>query len=362
VNWAAAERIANAVLYEGYLLYPYRPSALKNRRQWMFGVLYPPAFCLRERAGDRFTSRTVCLLEGVEGTRVAAKLRFLQSLDSSVVEREVTTDELPVGALLRGGDARLFRFEPLEGGIELSALRVADGLLRIELTVANRSAFQPRDREEALSSSLLSCHTLLATRDGAFVPLTDPPIAWAAHAEQCTNEGTWPVLVGDPARRELVLSSPIILPDYPAVAPESHGDLFDGTEIDELLSLRIRTLSDAEKAEMSGADERARRLLERTEALSAEELLALHGTWRRVAASAAAFHPGQRVRLRPARRADIFDLELRGRTATVVAVEVDLEGRDYVAVTVEGDPGADLGAEGRIGHRFYFGPEELEAL
>jgi hypothetical protein len=362
VNWAAAERIANAALYEGYLLYPYRPSALKNRRQWMFGVLYPPALCLRELAGDRFTSRTECLLEGGEDARVAVKLRFLQSLGSSVVEREVATDELPLGALLHGADTRPFRFEPLEGDLEVSALRVADGLFRIGLSVTNRSPFQPADRESALPASLLSCHALLGTRHGAFVPLTDAPSAWTVHAEQCVNEGAWPVLVGDPARRELVLSSPIILPDYPAVAPESHGDLFDGTEIDELLSLRILTLSDAEKAEMRTADDRARRLLDRTEALSGDELLALHGTWRREAAPAAGFRPGQRVRLRPARRADIFDLELGGRQATVVGVEVDLEGRDYVAVTIDDDPGADLGAVGQIGHRFYFAPDELEPL
>ena len=362
MNWAAGERIANAVLYEGYLLYPYRPSALKNRRQWMFGVLYPPGFCLRERAGDRSASRTECLLEGGDGARVAVRVRFLQSVGSSATECEIATDELPLRTLLRGAETRPFRFGPLEGDIEISALHVADGLFRLGLSVTNRSPLEPADREEALQASLLSCHALLGAREGAFVPLTDPPPEWAGHAEQCANQGTWPVLVGDPARRELILSSPIILPDYPAVAPESPGDLFDGTEIDELLSLRIRTLSDAEKEEMRGADDRARRLLDRTEALSDDELLALHGTWRREPAAPAGFHPGQRVRVRPARRADIFDLELRGRGATVVAVEVDLEGRAYVAVTVDGDPGADLGLHGKPGHRFYFGPEELEPL
>ncbi|HEX2222879.1 MAG TPA: hypothetical protein VHN15_01590, partial [Thermoanaerobaculia bacterium] len=184
---------------------------------------------------------------------------------------------------------------------------------------------------------------------------------WVVHAERCENVGTWPVLVGD-QERSLLLSSPIILPDFPQVAPESPGDLFDGTEIDELLSLRILTLGDSEKEAMRRADDRARRLLDRTETLTSEELLALHGTWRREAAPDRGLGPGQRVRLQPTGRADIFDLELRGREATIVSVEVDLEGRTYLAVTVDDDPGQDLGRLGQPGHRFFFRPEEVEPL
>jgi hydrogenase maturation protease len=78
----------------------------------------------------------------------------------------------------------------------------------------------------------------------------------------------------------MMLSSPIILYDYPEIAPESAGDLFDGTEIDEILSLRIMTLSDEEKREVAASDEHARRLLERTESLAAEQLMSLHGVMR----------------------------------------------------------------------------------
>ena len=77
-----------------------------------------------------------------------------------------------------------------------------------------------------------------------------------------------------------MLSSPIILYDYPQVAPESPGDLFDGAEIDEILSLRILTLTDEEKAEMRRSDDRARRILERTETLPPEHFMKLHGTLR----------------------------------------------------------------------------------
>jgi hypothetical protein len=96
----------------------------------------------------------------------------------------------------------------------------------------------------------------------------------------CKNVGTWPVLVGEEGDRDTLLSSPIILYDYPQIAPESAGDLFDGTEIDEILSLRIMTLTDEEKREMSQSDERARQMLERTEAMPVEHLMKLHGVLR----------------------------------------------------------------------------------
>jgi hypothetical protein len=79
-----------------------------------------------------------------------------------------------------------------------------------------------------------------------------------------------------------MLSSPIILEDFPQIAPESPGDLFDGGEIDQLLTLSILSMTDEEKAEMRASDPRAREILERTEALSQEELMALHGTVRQL--------------------------------------------------------------------------------
>ncbi len=71
---------------------------------------------------------------------------------------------------------------------------------------------------------------------------------------------------------------------------------------------------------------------------------------------------GDRVRLRPAGRSDILDLVLRGKIATVEAVEQDFEGRVFLAVTVDDDPGKDLGALRQIGHRFFYGPDEVEPL
>jgi hypothetical protein len=167
--------------------------------------------------------------------------------------------------------------------------------------------------------------------------------------------GTFPVLVGQPGVGELLLSAPIILPDYPALAPESPGDFFDSTDIDELLTLRVLTLTPEEKQQMAATDGRARALLERTEALGQDLLPSLHGAMR--AAVPSALRPGTRVWLRPRARADIMDLALDGKQATIHAVERDFEGRIHVAVTIDDDPGKDLGVHG---HRFFFAPEEVE--
>jgi hydrogenase maturation protease len=117
-------------------------------------------------------------------------------------------------------------------------------------------------------------------QDGRFVSLLAPPEQISELAASCKNVGTWPVLVGEEGERDTLLSSPIILYDYPQIAPESAGDLFDGTEIDEILALRIMTLTDDEKREMSQSDERARQMLERTETLPIEQLMKLHGVLR----------------------------------------------------------------------------------
>src|SRR5207248_1108733 len=135
-------------------------------------------------------------------------------------------------------------------------------------------------RDNALLRSLISTHTILGVHQGEFVSLLDPPDQWRDAAAGCRNVGTWPVLVGAEGARDTLLSSPIILYDYPQIAPESPGDLFDGTEIDEILALRIMTMTDEEKREMRNSDERARKLLERTEGLPLEHLMKLHGTLR----------------------------------------------------------------------------------
>jgi hydrogenase maturation protease len=69
-----------------------------------------------------------------------------------------------------------------------------------------------------------------------------------------------------------------------------------------------------------------------------------------------------RVRLRPRAGADVFDVVLAGRTAVIEGIDQDLEGNLQLAVTVEDDPGRDLGERRQPGHRFFFAPEEVEPL
>jgi len=72
--------------------------------------------------------------------------------------------------------------------------------------------------------------------------------------------------------------------------------------------------------------------------------------------------PGDRVRLWPLGRADIFDMAVEGKTAVIESIEQDFEDRIYLAVVIEDDPGKDLGQLRQPGHRFFYGVEEVEPL
>lgn len=180
------------------------------------------------------------------------------------------------------------RQAPLEGIIEVEASESVDGHVKITIRLLNVTPIMDpaqRTRDEALLQSLVSTHAILTVEDGEFVSLLDPPDVLRDVAAGCSNIGLWPVLVGDEGQRDTLLASPIILYDYPQIAPESPGDLFDGTEIDEILSLRILAMTDDEKREMRQIDERARALLDRTEALTGEQFMQMHGTMRSVRAT-----------------------------------------------------------------------------
>ena len=204
--------------------------------------------------------------------------------------------------LLRDASGRLVgmidrKQASVHGTVEIKAEPVADGTFKIQVCVKNQSSsFMPRemsgevatdagsphgsDRDSALVHSLVSAHVLLGAIDGQFVSLLEPPENLRDLAATCQNLGAWPVLVGAEGERDTMLASPIILYDYPQIAPESPGDLFDGTEIDEILALRILTMTEDEKKEMRNTDDRARKMLERTESLPMEHLMKLHGTLR----------------------------------------------------------------------------------
>jgi hydrogenase maturation protease len=165
----------------------------------------------------------------------------------------------------------------LEGSIDVTAERLREDLHRVTVRIENTTPFAG-SREESLEQTFCSCHAVLRAGIGAeLVSLTDPPSELREAAEACVNEGVWPVLVGEPHERATMLASPIILEDHPRVAPESPGDLFDGGEIDQMLVLNILALTDEEKEEMRASDPKARAILERTEALTPEELMRLSG-------------------------------------------------------------------------------------
>lgn len=350
----AVRKIADAVLYEGYLLYPYRASSVKNRQRWNFGVLYPRAYAEAQRGNDRWTLRAEVLVTGAPDVDVL--LRFIQLTPRPGSPwQEATAREVSLPGT--------FAFDAVEGWADVRIEEVGEGVWRVTVDVENRTPYDghPDDRDSALLGSFASAHVVLMARGGAFVSLLDPPAALAGAVAECKSEGVYPVLVG----HEAMLASPIILYDHPRIAPESRGDLFDGTEIDEILSLRIMTLTDEEKREASAGDERARRLIERTDALTAEDLFGMHGAIRgerTVTVRGVTLRSGDRVRLRPRGSADIMDMALAGKTAIIASIEQDFEDRIHVAVLVDDDPGRDLGASGQPGHRFFFSPEEVEPL
>jgi hypothetical protein len=425
-------RIADAVLYEGYILYPYRATAQKNRSRWQFGVLMPPAYA----AADPYESSVTqaqCVFEHSGQPAVAVTIRFLQvqrrrtlgapPADSTAppswdeaVEQEVTVEaggsrlfgadrgtrfEIPGGEEQEtlAGSSVIRRREPLAGTVTVTAAPLPGPWQAARLTVrlANESQTPGglSTREQALPAALVAAHMIITVSGGAFLSMTDPP-EWArADVGACDNIGCWPVLAGPAASRQVMLASPIILPDYPEIAPESPGELYDGTEIDEILTLRTLALSDEEKAAARATDPRAAALIDRVGAMDARTMELLHGTIRAVRpagttagepdeasaarvpwwdpGSDASVSPGtdavvvaghrvargSRVTLRPgSRRADAQDMFLAGRVAIVEAVLFDVDDTAYLAVSLADDPGADLrAAHGRF---LYFAPDEVE--
>jgi hypothetical protein len=276
------ERVAAALLYEGYMLYPYRPSAVKNRRRFNFGVVSPAS-------GDASFMQTECLVRGNAATQINVRVRFLHLVERTTgrdiwqeaIERDVHPPSFawPATEVVDGNTTR--RQRAIAGTVTLSSSRVSPGVHRVRVRLTNDSTTTATALDEQLLHSLVSAHMILSVSGGAWISLLDPPAPLQAEAAACANIRTWPVLAGEPGSHDTILSSPIIIADYPEIAAESAGDLFDATEIDEILSLRVLTLTDAEQHEMRHADDRARRLLERTQSLTADDFVRMHGTMRR---------------------------------------------------------------------------------
>lgn len=396
-----ADRIIRAVLYEGYSLYPYRPSSIKNWQRWNFGVLYPASWTAANPGSDRSFFRMELLVCGPDDSDIDITIRFLhlatrvrngqtwEDADERVVSQakvwigDVAKARLNRSFLFEGGQSGDRSQQPVQGEFDISAAPVAPGVFRLTLSVRNTTPSTTPTREESLLRSLASANAVLTIRRGSFVSQTDPPPELLELAAACENTGVWPVLLGEEPEHEAVLGTPVILPDYPQIAPESPGDLFDGTEIDEILTLRILTLTDLEKDEIRASDDKARQMLERAEALPPEHLMRLHGKIRTIEPESAwsawdtmappnqedtvrvngsDLRKGDRVRLRPVKRADILDLAFAGKAAIIEAIERDMEDKVHLAVVLEDDPGRDLGEMRQAGHRFFFSLDEVEPI
>jgi hypothetical protein len=302
MNFSSVEKIANAVLYEGYILYPYRPSSTKNRQRWNFGTLYPREFAETQHPAEAYRMTSECLVAGGVDAKLDVRVRFLQLAqrpDSTGttanweegLERSADQNGLLISSLVESPASVKLRFDSddaargqhLAGQLEIEAEFAQNGLFKLHLELANLSAVEDAassEREAMLAFSFTSAHLLLGVTGGEFVSLLDPLEQFRAAAAGCHNKGVFPVLVGREGQRNMLLCSPIILYDHPQIAPESAGDFFDGTEMDEMLALRVLTLTDEEKQEMRQGDVRARAILERTEMLPAEHLMKVHGAIR----------------------------------------------------------------------------------
>lgn len=402
--WERARTIADAVLYEGYLLYPYRADSMKNVARFQWGVLggdEPDSIaaqfictgritlCVRflqlqhrgvERAGPggfetvrELNARGRTWLTWDEG--IECELHFgpfeVAGLDQTVpLNVPGGRDVEPVD----GG--RLVRTrEPMTGELVVRSEPHGD-LWRVTLTVRNRDVAQP----------MIGTHVIA---EGAFVSLLEPPPEAESAVAACTQYRCFPVLAGKPGEHDLLLISPIILYDHPEVAEQSEGALFDATEIDEILTLRVMTMTDEEKAQARATDPRAAAIIDQCDAMTPEAMQRLHGTLREphslipevpdgvdwwdpfadnavqpdsdaVLVNGVPVAKGSRVRLHPSRRADAQDLFFAGKTARVTSVHSDVDGHTHVAVVVEDDPAADL--HDWYGRYLYFAPEEVEPI
>ncbi|WP_029111090.1 hypothetical protein [Mycobacterium sp. URHD0025] len=436
-RWEQALAVADAVLYEGYLLYPYRANSAKNQCRWQFGVLGPTG-AERAGVGEDSSLSAQLVVRPQDRPQITILVRFLQLQRRSAERRRDDDTFEPVGEFTAGARSWLswdeavehqLAFGPfdtadlvapqthpivvaagtdieiVEGGRLVRSRRELRGELTIaaepddglvRLTVAVRNCAQAAvDKEEAIALSFIGTHLVTEVTEGEFVSLLEPDESAAAAVSRCTRHRCFPVLAGPPGDHGLMLVSPIILYDHPEIADQSEGALYDSTEIDEILTLRIMTMTDEEKAHARATDPLAAAIIDRCDSMSPDAMLNLHGVLRdphgradspslipevpdgigwwdpmadnavdpsvdAVLINGVRVSRGSRVRLHPSRRADAQDLFFADRVARVASVHEDVEGERHVGVVIDDDPAADL--HEWYGRYLYFAPDEVEPL
>jgi hypothetical protein len=265
---------------------------------------------------------------------------------------------------------------------------------RVSIRIGNVGA-GAADKNDAIARSMIGTHIIAEVVGGRFFSLLEPPPDAVDAASKCRQHRCFPVLAGPPGADDILLVSPIILYDHPQVAEQSDAALYDCTEIDEILTLRVMTMTDEEKAQARATDPRAARIIDQCDAMSPDAMARLHGVLRdphgpqipagllpeipdgidwwdpladnavrpeidAVLVNGIRVARGSRVRLRPRRNADAQDIFVAGRTARVTSVHEDVEGNKHLGAVVDDDPAADL--HEWYGRYLYFSPDEVEPL
>jgi hypothetical protein len=345
--------LVETLLYEGYALYPYTPGATKNATPTPFGIVYPPAYAeTLPSAYDHLELR--CVVEG--GGEVSAEVRFLAPSG----ERHQAEPHLIEGS----GDVRA-------GGLsvrtELTVTPMDEGRRLVAYRVENRTdAPAGLDRAAAIERSLISTHPTVRVERGRFISQLDAP---------CDSVNTWPVLAA--RDDDVMIGAAIILPDHPQIAPESRGNLFDNTEIEEALVLHVQVLSDSERADIARQDPAVKEMIDRASEVTNEELLKLHGRMTleppkpsaavrdptrglpEVEVDGVVFRRGGQVVVRPGIEADLHARMLEGQTVTVERIYRDYDGRVHLGVSVD-QPGQEILRE--TGRFLWFFPPEVEVV
>ncbi len=383
---AALAKLLDSLLYEGYALYPYTPGATKNATPTPFGIVYPPAYASASPVTFDHL-RLECILAAGPKANLRGTIRFLQVAGDrhEGAERTLELPAVSLKSLLEGGGEPLeFAFEgakPIMGRARMRADALDEpGLTRLRVCVHNTTELPESaaamDRGEALRSSLLSTHVVAEVEDGRFVsPLEREGPAGSA-AGGCESLNTFPVLAAEDDTA--VLGAAIVLPDHPKLAPESLGNLFDNTEIEEALLLHVHALSDGEREEIARQDPAVREMVERATATTPKEIIGLHGRLAvvdpgpppepghpnpgesEIVVSGQTLRKGGRVLLRPGTGRDVYDKMLDGRTATIERIYIDYDDAIHVGVTVDGSAEQELFRE--TGRYLFFKPNEIDAL